>query len=251
MKKILIIEDDLYVRAGLKELLIQSNYEVMALDNGSNIETHVKKFNPDLIICDIMMKGETGYDVLDRLRAENQIIPFIFLTAKCELKDIRQGMSQGADDYIIKPYRAKDLLTAIEMRIEKNKKIGETYYKKKKEILKKDKINKDSVIVIHNKVPVIVKYDDIVFIKAESEYSNIYLENGEKLFVRKLLKYWEDKLPDDKFLRIHRSVIVNLNYIKAIENDMTKSYKVKLTKLDDELSISQRYASRIKKVLSF
>lgn len=251
MTKILIIEDDVYVRAGLKELLVQSKYEVKELENGNDIELHFKKFNPDLVICDIMMKGQDGYEILEKLRARNITIPFIFLTAKCDLKDIRKGMNLGADDYLVKPYRAKDLLNAIKTRLAKNKKIEERYYKAQKEAQKKNKLNKDSVIVIHNKVPVYVKYDDIVFIKAESEYSSVYLDTGEKLFVRKLLKYWEEKLPEEKFLRIHRSTIVNLEYIKTIENNFKKSYKIKLRKLEEELSISQRYATKIKKVLSF
>lgn len=251
MTKILIVEDDLYVRAGLKELLVQSKYIVEALEDGNEIEKHIKMFNPDLVICDIMMKKRNGYEVLEKLRSENCLIPFIFLTAKCELQDIRKGMSLGADDYFVKPYRAKDLLKAINFRINKHVKIGEDFKKEKDIIKKKNELNKDSIIVIHNKTSVFVKYDNIVYIQAESEYSNIFLKNGEKLFVRKLLKWWEENLPSDKFLRIHRSNIVNVNYIKSIYKSESNSQIISLKRLKTELPISYRFARKIKNILSF
>lgn len=251
MAKILIIEDDLYVRAGLKELLIQSNYDVLALEDGCMVDGNIKKFNPDLVICDIMMKKTDGYEVLEKLRKDDNLVPFIFLTAKCEIKDIRMGMGLGADDYIVKPYRAKDLLKAIELRLERHKKIGETYHKVMKEVDIKNKINQDSILLVHKKVPKYVPYKEIVYIKAQSEYSSIFLSNGEKYFIRKLLKFWEAKLPSEKFLRIHRSTIVNLDFIKIIESNGENSFIVKMKKLNEELSISQRYAVKIKKLLTF
>jgi DNA-binding response OmpR family regulator len=76
---------------------------------------------PDVIICDIMMPDMDGYEVLKVLRQEPStiMIPFIFLTAKTERADMRQGMNLGADDYLTKPFEIDELLEAIAIRLKR------------------------------------------------------------------------------------------------------------------------------------
>lgn len=121
MKKLLLIEDDVTVRENTAELLELSNYDVITASNGKlGIET-AKKEVPDIIICDIMMPEIDGYGVLEALSKNPSIlnIPFIFLSAKTEHKDIRKGMDLGADDYLTKPFEEEELLSAIESRLAK------------------------------------------------------------------------------------------------------------------------------------
>ena len=77
---------------------------------------------PDIIVCDIMMPEVDGYGVLENLAAEEKTkhIPFIFLSAKTEHKEIRKGMDMGADDYLTKPFEEGDLISAIESRLAKS-----------------------------------------------------------------------------------------------------------------------------------
>ena len=120
-KKILIIEDDETVRDNTAELLELSNYQVSTAVNGKQgIKVATKEF-PDLIVCDIMMPEADGYQVLEELSKNNRTssIPFVFLSAKTDHKDIRKGMNLGADDYLTKPFEEDDLITAIESRIAK------------------------------------------------------------------------------------------------------------------------------------
>ena len=121
MKKILLIEDDVTVRENTGELLELSNYEVITASNGTLGVEKAKKYSPDIIICDIMMPELDGYGVLQGLskNPETANIPFIFLSAKTEQKDIRKGMNLGADDYLTKPFEEEDLLSAIESRLAK------------------------------------------------------------------------------------------------------------------------------------
>ncbi|WP_026913715.1 response regulator [Christiangramia portivictoriae] len=121
MKKLLLIEDDVTVRENTAELLELSNYDVITASNGKlGIET-AKKEVPDIIICDIMMPEIDGYGVLEALSKNPSTlnIPFIFLSAKTEHKDIRKGMDLGADDYLTKPFEEEELLSAIESRLAK------------------------------------------------------------------------------------------------------------------------------------
>jgi CheY-like chemotaxis protein len=121
MKKVLLIEDDVVLRENTAELLELSGYKVETASNGrAGIEV-AKKYEPNIIVCDIMMPELDGYGVLDSL-SKNEItkyIPFIFLSAKTERQDIRKGMNLGADDYITKPFSEDELINAIESRIAK------------------------------------------------------------------------------------------------------------------------------------
>ncbi|MCU0421380.1 MAG: response regulator [Bacteroidia bacterium] len=129
MKKILLIEDNLDVRENIAEILEMAGYEVSETSNGKEGVIKAKQFNPDLIICDIMMPELDGYGVLNILSADPKTasIPFIFLTAKAEITDIRKGMNMGADDYITKPFEDAELLKAIEVRLGKMNTLKKDY----------------------------------------------------------------------------------------------------------------------------
>lgn len=121
MKKVLLIEDDTTVRENTAELLELSDYEVITAVNGK-VGVHMAKTElPDIIVCDVMMPEMDGYGVLENLSKDpsTRQIPFIFLSAKTEHKDIRKGMDLGADDYLTKPFEEEDLISAIESRMAK------------------------------------------------------------------------------------------------------------------------------------
>lgn len=119
IKSILIIEDDSVLRENTKELLELSNFRILCAENGKQGIDKAVEYIPDLILCDILMPVLDGYQVLEYLsnnpRTKN--IPFLFISAKSDLKDIRFGMNLGADDYITKPFREEELINAINKRI--------------------------------------------------------------------------------------------------------------------------------------
>lgn len=121
--KILIVEDNRDVRENLSELLTLSGYDTIVATNGKEGVEAALAHLPDLILCDIMMPEMDGYTVL-RILSKNDTtspIPFLFLSAKTELSDVRKGMTMGADDYITKPFDDVELLDTIEYRLKKNK----------------------------------------------------------------------------------------------------------------------------------
>lgn len=121
MKKVLFIEDDTVVRENTAELLELADYNVITAANGRAGVELAKKEIPDIVVCDIMMPEMDGYGVLQALanNTTTQNIPFIFLSAKTEHKDIRKGMDLGADDYLTKPFEEEELISAIESRLAK------------------------------------------------------------------------------------------------------------------------------------
>lgn len=121
MTKILVVEDMDSLREEIIETLTYEGFEVIGAENGAvGVELALKHL-PNLIICDVMMPELNGYETLTTLRRDpsTSTIPFIFLTAKADKMDMRQGMQLGADDYLTKPFTIEDLLGAIAARLEK------------------------------------------------------------------------------------------------------------------------------------
>ncbi len=117
-KRILLIEDHDQMRENLTLLLELSGYDVTSAPNGRIGLDKAATLPPDLILCDVMMPELDGYGVLAGVRADPDLngIPFIFLTAKGEKRDQREGMNLGADDYLTKPVTEADLLAALDAR---------------------------------------------------------------------------------------------------------------------------------------
>ncbi len=129
MVKVLVIEDEMEIRANLIELLALEGYDIMGADNGITGLIGAMEHQPDLILCDVMMPELDGYDVLSALRQEPETasIPFIFLTALADKGDIRQGMALGADDYLTKPFTCMEVLGAVETRLQKQAALTEQH----------------------------------------------------------------------------------------------------------------------------
>ena len=129
--KVLVVEDDIHLLEGIRDILELDGYSVLTAENGSNgIEVlNRQTAPPDLIVSDIMMPKMDGIQFLKEVRKENRwfSIPFIFLTAKGERADVHRGMRLGVDDYVIKPYDPSDLLVKIESRLERHRSLNKMH----------------------------------------------------------------------------------------------------------------------------
>jgi len=117
-KRILLAEDDRLVRETVQELLEHSGFNVLAYADGREAMEGLDKEIPDLILSDIRMPNLDGFQFLEQARNKASLTPFIFMSAKAAPKDLRMGMSLGADDYVIKPFDPDDLLKAINIRLD-------------------------------------------------------------------------------------------------------------------------------------
>ncbi len=164
MKKVLFIEDDTTVRENTAELLELANYEVITAANGKIGVDKARKYFPDIIVCDIMMPELDGYGVIKTLSKTKttQHIPFIFLSAKTERRDIRKGMELGADDYLTKPFEEHELINAIESRLAKVAILKETSEQK----------NEDENQLNNNEL------------KTIDHLKNYFTDNGDELFYK-------------------------------------------------------------------
>ncbi len=121
MKKIVVVEDENRLRENIIEILQMEGYETFAASNGKEGLHEIEKNNPDIILCDIKMNEYDGYWLINELSKSEKFlnIPFIYISAKVDRIDIRNGMSLGADDYITKPFTRAELVSAINIRLKR------------------------------------------------------------------------------------------------------------------------------------
>jgi signal transduction histidine kinase len=129
MSTILVIDDEPHILENVVDLLEASGYQTLSADRAEQGINLAQAHRPDLIVCDVKMPGLSGHDVLQRVRREVELetTPFIFLTAKSTPDDVRDGMSRGADDYLLKPFRADELLEAVEVRLDRQQTVESHY----------------------------------------------------------------------------------------------------------------------------
>ncbi|MCZ2097433.1 MAG: hybrid sensor histidine kinase/response regulator [Anaerolineae bacterium] len=124
---ILVVEDDLHLMEGIRDILEINEYEVLTATHGQAGLEILKRqpVPPDLIVSDIMMPYMNGYEFFETVRATDAwiAIPFIFLTAKGERDDIHRGKRMGAEDYVVKPFSADDLLVAVAAKLDRKRQL--------------------------------------------------------------------------------------------------------------------------------
>jgi len=250
MAKILVIDDEQSIRSGVKDLLELKGHTVFTAKSGDEGIKLAQKQLPDLILCDIIMPKTDGYSVLKEIRnnPSTTLTPFIFLTSKSDMTELRYGMEMGADDYISKPFFANDLFKSIETRLHKQKIISERLSAKNLLAIPQPDSQpfNDYIFVMVGNQMEFLKIPQIECVTAFGEYTNVYLDGGKKLVVRKFLKEWEAFLPKNIFLRIHRSTIINLEYVEKIEKFFKRSFIVHLKFIKQPFIISQRYSAKLK-----
>lgn len=111
--KVLIAEDDLYIREGLAELLEQEGYQTVLAENGRQALDYYNEQGCSLVLLDIMMPEMDGFSVCKAIRKQDDNIPIIFISAKAEEIDQVVGLELGADDYIFKPFGTREVVARI------------------------------------------------------------------------------------------------------------------------------------------
>jgi CheY-like chemotaxis protein len=124
MATLLVIEDEVPLRANLVRILSAEGYRVIAAADGDEGIRRVREARPDLVICDILMPLVDGFGVLASLRSqpETAAIPFIFLTASADKEVLARGLRSGANEYVTKPFTIADLLAAVRRRLPPDRK---------------------------------------------------------------------------------------------------------------------------------
>ncbi len=215
---ILIVEDESIVAKDIQNSLKKLGYIVVGIcSTGEDAIKVTEELKPDLILMDIMLKGDmSGIDSATHIR-EKHNIPVIYLTAYADESTLSKAKVSEPYGYIIKPFKEIDLHTSIEMAIYKHGK--ETNVRKERDFLYsivENKESKDIIFVKSNSRLVKVKTSDIYFVEALKDYVVINTASA-RYTIHSTMKDIEKKLPSADFIRVHRSFIVRIDKIVAIE----------------------------------
>jgi two-component system, OmpR family, phosphate regulon response regulator OmpR len=120
---ILVVDDDYRIRSLLKDFLTDNNYIVSTAENAEQTKDKLEYLKFDIIILDVMMPGQNGYDLTKEIKKQMKV-PIILLTAKGEVENRIKGLELGADDYLGKPFEPKELLLRVKNIINKGNKIN-------------------------------------------------------------------------------------------------------------------------------
>tara|TARA_B100000029_G_scaffold498002_1_gene566248 strand:+ start:444 stop:1121 length:678 start_codon:yes stop_codon:yes gene_type:complete len=209
---ILVVDDDDKIRSLIKEFLSEKGFIVSSAENAEKAKSKIEIFNFNLIILDVMMPGQSGYELTKELK-ESKNIPIILLTAKGEVESRIHGLELGADDYLGKPFDPKELLlrvkNVIKMNVDPNtllsSKIGEAELNLNKMIIKlKNKVQK--INLSEKKVLIkMLSSPGRIFSRSEiGKISNISKERSIDVMITRLRKKIEINPKNPKFLQTIR-----------------------------------------------
>ncbi|MBK9698488.1 MAG: response regulator [Flavobacteriales bacterium] len=216
---VLVVEDESIVSKDIQHSLKKLGYNVVgAAATGEQAVKLAVEAQPDIILMDIMLKGEmNGIEAATQIRQETNI-PVIFLTAYADESTLNKAKVTQPYGYIIKPFKEIDIHTSIEMALYKHKKEAEVL--KERDLLFNLVENQgsanDLLFVKSNSRLVKLRISDIYFIEALKDYVVINTLNT-RYTVHSTMKDIEGKLPESEFARVHRSFIVRIDKIVAIE----------------------------------
>lgn len=119
MSLIFIVDDDPDVRDLVEYKLVQNGHDVLCATNGQDALRLVPEVMPELLLLDVMMPGISGFDVLETLRADEstRALPIIMLTAKAQEADTDRGFTLGANDYVLKPFSPRELMSRVSAQL--------------------------------------------------------------------------------------------------------------------------------------
>lgn len=217
---VLVVEDESIVSKDIQNSLIKLGYGVAgSASTGEKAIELASNTQPDIILMDIMLKGEmNGIQAAEQIR--NQLrIPIIFLTAYADSATLSKAKVAEPYGYIIKPFKEIDLHTSIEMAIYKHGKEQEVL--KERDFLhsiveNKDTTNSDSIFIKANSKLIKLNKSNIYYIEALKDYVVIHTKET-RYTIHSTMKDIEIKMGQDDFIRVHRSFIVRLDKIASID----------------------------------
>ncbi|MBL4709346.1 MAG: response regulator [Flavobacteriales bacterium] len=212
--KIQVVEDEIVIADNICGILEKLGYEVLEpVINYSEAIEQLEEERPDLSLLDIQLAGsKDGIDLAWKIK-EDYDIPFIFLTSNADPRTVGRAKELSPPAYLVKPFNKDDLYTSIEMALHN---YG-ARINPKREQAEDNVIIKDSFFIKDKNLYHKVKFSDILFIKSEHVYVELYTQSGKKHLIRTTMNDFVESLPKN-FFRTHRSYTINLNYLDTINS---------------------------------
>jgi len=236
--QILIVDDERLARRSVRSALEEVGGVTVAGEAGSvdAAAEQIRTEAPDVVLLDVQMRGETGFDLLDRVEAPMQVV---FVTAHDEYAV--RAFEVNALDYLLKPVDPDRLAEALQ-RARK----AETALPNDEEATPDAFQYDDLFFYEEGRRPRFIRIREIVFIAAAGNYTELHLTDGDTALTSTTLSNWTDRLPNAHFARIHRSTIVNVEHVTDVAQTEGRSYDVHVPTREAPLVMSRRRARRLK-----
>ncbi len=231
ISNILIVDDEFLARKELANRLsdYNENYTIHQADSVDSAIDILTREKVDLIFLDIQLMGETGFDLLKRIKIKADVV---FVTAYEEYA--LRAFEVNAVDYLLKPVNIKRFNITMERILNK-----------KKQNVSKELTYSDQLIEKNFNGFRIIKLKNILYISAEGDYTRICCIEENDMLLYRTMKCWENMLPKKYFRRIHRSTIINIEYVKKFHKIENSKYMVELSGVNKNLPVSRTYLSNL------
>lgn len=215
--RILVVEDEGIVRKDIQSTLEKLGHTVVggAADGATAIEI-AERERPEMVLMDIMLKGDmSGIEAAMIIRGQLGL-PVIFLTAYSDEATLSRARIAEPYGYIVKPFKAIEVQTAIEIALHKHAQDAEVVRERNKLHELATSKPPEPLFLKHEGRQVRVAPEEVYFISALKDYFSVHLKD-RRYVVHGTMKHIESRLPQDKFMRIHRSFIVRIDKIAAVD----------------------------------
>jgi len=209
-----VVEDDQLIAESLCDILECLEHQVVGTAaSGEKALDLLKNTEADLILLDIQLNGGMDGVALAEIIKKDYDLPFIFTTAFADPQTIEKARDMGPFGYIVKPYGIKDIHASLEVAMGTYRSMQEL----KQSQLQESYVRNNHLYVKMDSRLVKIKDDDILYIEAQGDYA-VFKTEKKSYVVHTTMKNIEQKLDPEKFLKVHRSFIVNLDHIVDIED---------------------------------
>lgn len=212
--KLLIVEDEMIIANDMRMILESIGYEVSGI--ARSIERAIELLEntkPDLALVDINLgKGNEGIE-LGKIIKDRFSIPFIFCTSYADVQTVSNAKLANPKGYLVKPFTKDDLYVAIEIALNGIERDPQPH--------SEDILLNDSLFIKEGHLFTKIIFEDILWVEQDRNYVEIHTADRSHP-VRSTLKDFVKHLPEKKFFQVHRSFIVNINHISAINSDVIK-----------------------------
>lgn len=243
--KILVVDDEKRVRESTIYLLKQycpEMDEILEAEGVRSATELLKEHRPDGALLDIQLKDGSGFDLIPRLRELN--IPVVFVTA-FEQFAIR-AFKVSALDYLLKPIDPDELVQAVK-RFSESEGITEDKLEVYQQVVKEEDKFPDKIVLRTSGSIFIVDTRDIIYCEADKNYTTFHIKGRPKILVSRNIGEYEELLANGSFMRIHQSVLFNLNYLERYEKGEGGSV---ITTFGQELPVASRKKELLMKYLN-
>ena len=240
--KVLIVEDDMIIAADISMQLVKMGYQIVGMCTRAEDAINMIKSNqPDIVLMDIILSGKMNGIEAAQINLEQFQVPLIFMTSNYDDATFQKALATKPFAFIAKPFQKSELERALKITVQRitSEKIEDDSAEENNENNDHVSTMEDRLFIRYKGEMVKVFIEDILYVEADRNYCKVLTKEHE-FFLSISMSQFEMNLPDDQFLRTHRSFLVNLQKIDSVDE-----HQEYLTILNKQVPISRKQKKEV------